>query len=205
MLTRLQIINIMLASTGVSALTDQDTQHPDYLVADAKLDEVINATLKLGFWFNTYFTTLTPEPSGEVLIPANTLSIDPVDRSVPLVQRGKTSLFNTSTRDRTYDQPVVVKVIEELAFDDLPPSALDYIRAKAKYSFYLDDEGMDPKLSNYRAEVNDAWSIMYRDNIRNLDVNYFDNPSHGGNQLRKGVYPSRTGNTTYVRTNNPGQ
>jgi len=178
MLTELDAINSMLAATGTAAVTAGNTSHPTYRKAKDKLDEVRGDVLKLGYWFNTSYPTLQPNTDAQVVVPSGTVSVDPVDRTLPYVQRG-TRLYNQDTRSYDIPEAVEVRLIEELIFEEMAPSAKTYVKEKARFQFYLDQDGTDPKLSNYRAMAQQAWAEFYRDHLRNRDVNYFDGRNAG--------------------------
>ena len=76
---RLDLINSMLATTGVAKLSAADSTHPSYIVADAVLSEVIEEFSSKELWFNTTIRTLAPNTDKYVLVPTNALSCDPVD------------------------------------------------------------------------------------------------------------------------------
>lgn len=181
----LTAINSVLASTGMFSLSAADNKHPAYTEAETKINEVLTTTLLLGYWFNTVYVTLTPNAQGEVLLPSNTLQVDPVSRKYKYVQRGA-RMYNLDTLDYNIPKAVKYKLVQKLTYDELPQVVKDYVRIKAKYQYYMDKEGMEPKLSNYRADANAAWTAMYQENLKAADNNYFDSPTKMGRYLRRG-------------------
>ena len=81
---------------------------------------------------------------------------------------------------------ITVRLITDIEFEEIDIVAMDYIRARAVYEFYLGDNGADPKLSNYRNERDNAWIMLWRDNIRNRKLNVFENNYGTNYRLRKG-------------------
>lgn len=183
MLTQLDIINDMLASTGTAPLTASDNRHPAYLKASNTLNRVSGAVQNLGLWFNTTYPELLPNTSGEVIVPNGTLSADPLDRKKDYSFRGS-KLYNIKTRSFNIGEKVRVKLVSKLSFNEMPNTALEYIRAKAKLEFYIDEDGVDPKLTRYTQLMQVAWTELYREHLRNRDTNYFDGPNMANNYRR---------------------
>lgn len=177
MLSELDIINDMLAAVGVEALSSSDTDHPDYLAANKKLDRVKTSVLKMALWFNTSYPTMQPNTFGEILLPNGTLSADPTDRSKNYVQRGA-KLFDADNRTFTFETgtEVKVKIVKDLDISEMPLPAQDYVARRAVYEFYLDEDGDENKLRRYESARNVAWAELYREHLRNRDTNKFDNP-----------------------------
>lgn len=188
MLTRLQIINEMVVSTGTAPLTSNDVLHPLYIKANNKLEVVNEAAQGVGWWFNTSSRTLSPDVGGEITVPSTTLHADPVDTSSKLVVKG-TKLFDRDTATTVIGKAVKVKFVDKWLIEELPPAAAAYIKARAVYEFYRDEDGNEPKLSNYRAERDTAWVTLKGENLKNADVNFFAGGSAA--QLARGYRGGR--------------
>ena len=78
-------------------------------------------------------------------------------------------------------------MIFAIPLEDMPLAAHEYIRAKAVYEFYLNEDGADPKLSNYRNERDIGWRSLNREHLRNRQANIFDNPANTVTKLRRGI------------------
>jgi len=176
MLTKLDIINQMLAATGTAPLTTNDTTHPFYIKAESKLNIVTRTVQAQGWWFNRAKRTLNPDIAGEVILPSTTLSVDPVDTSSTFTQRGG-KLYDPE--DATFIIGVAVKVIliDEVEISDLPYEAADYIRGRAVYEFFRDEDGGGTKLRDYRDERDTAWIALKGANLRFSDLNVFNGTS----------------------------
>ena len=175
MLTQLDLINAMLRTIGTGGLTSADTSHPDYMEALAVLELELAAIQRLGLWFNTTTPTLKPNTSDEILLPNGTLHCDPVDTRLNYVKRGR-KLFDMDCRKFTFDAPVKVKLITKLVLDELPETAKDYLRHSARYAFYLDNDGDERKLARLDAARNQSWAELWREHLRNRDVNRMHSP-----------------------------
>lgn len=186
MYTRLDIINEMIVSTGARPLTAEQTSHPLYMKAEQLLDRVQAAVQSVGLWFNTEVREIEAQSNGEVRVPQDCIKADPLDRHCNLTLRGN-RMYNLDTGNYQIDADVVLKMIFELELNEMPLAAQEYIRAKAVYEFYLNEDGADPKLSNYRNERDTGWQALYREHLRQRQANVFDNTSNTVTRLRRGV------------------
>lgn len=176
MLTRLQIINEMVVSTGTAPLTANDVRHPLYIKANNKLEVVSDAIQSTGWWFNTSVRTLTPNVSGEIILPTTALHVDPVSTASKYILRGG-KLYDNGNATYVIGTAVKVKFVDRWPIEELPPHAAAYIKARAVYEFYRDEDGNEPKLSNYRAERDTAWVALKGEHLKSADINFFDGAS----------------------------
>jgi hypothetical protein len=176
MLTKLEIINDMLASVGTAALSSSNTMHPSYSKANLKLAKESRLMQGLGWWFNKFTRTARPNAKGEIVLPANALHADPLDTSTGYVVRGG-KLFDPATFSFSIGTDVVLRYVENVAIEDLPPTAAAYLQARAVYAFYVDSNGGDPKLGEYRTAMVSAWGFVRQEDLRNKDLNIFDGQS----------------------------
>jgi len=163
----------MLATTGTAQLSASDTRHPSYQKADDILRDVLEEFSTMELWFNTSLRTLQPNTDGKVLIPSNTITCDPVDTTKNYVIRGQYLWDNGKYTDEI-NESVECIVIVELDVDDLPPSAYQFIRAKARYEYYLDSDGSKSKLDNYSYLAQVKADELAIQNIRLQDINFFN-------------------------------
>jgi len=186
MYTRLKIINEMIVSTGARPLTAEQNRHPLYMKAEQLLDRVQASVQSLGLYFNTEVREITHQSNGEIIVPQGCIKADPVDRKHNLTLRGS-RMYDLDTGTFIIGEDVTLKMIFKLDLEEMPLSAQEYIRAKAVFEFYLNEDGADPKLSNYRNERDRGWQAMDREHLRNRQQKIFDNPSNAVTQLRRGV------------------
>ena len=186
MYSRLDIINEMIVSTGARPLTAEQSRHPLYMKAEQLLDRVQASVQAVGLWFNTEVRDIEPQSNGEVIVPQGCIKADPVDRHCNLTLRSS-KMYNLDTGNFEVGETVRLKMIFEIALEDMPLAAQEYIRAKAVYTFYLNEDGADPKLGNYRNERDLGWQTLYREHLRNRQVNIFDNASNAVTSLRRGT------------------
>lgn len=188
MLTELEIINAMLASTGTAPLTTNDTQHPFYVKANNKLSAVNRKVQSKGWWFNRGKRTLNPDVNGRVILPSNTLHADPVDTDDHVVIRG-TTLYDIENATDILSRSIDIVFVDLVPIIQLPPAAGEYIEARAVYEFYRDEDGVMPKLGEYKSERDAAWVRMKNEHLKNADVNFFKGASFA--QMQRGYRGNR--------------
>ncbi len=191
MLTKLDIINSMLAAVGVDGFTSEDTAHPDYRDAERYLDIALIEVNRLGFWYNSYITSLRPSAEGLVFLPSTIIQVDPETTTRRLALRGR-RLFDVN--NRTFNLGTAsfrVKIVEETPLENLPVHAADYLRHKARYDFYLDRDGDEAKLERYNRERLIAWQALFAEDLRNKDTTALNSQS----SIRM-----RRGDRIYTRT-----
>lgn len=188
MLSRLEIINSMLAASGTSPVTGANVSHPMYVKAANKLDETIASVLKLNLWFNTRLATLIPNIENEIVLPSNTINADPQDAALNYVKRGN-RMYNMDTGSYEITETTVVQITQKLDLEEIPESALDYIKAKARYEFFIDEEGEEARATRYEKLMLEAWTLMYREHLRSKDTNYFNGPNNFSRFLKRGSSP----------------
>ncbi|ANS06233.1 hypothetical protein HOR19_gp40 [Phage MedPE-SWcel-C56] len=177
MLDELTIINSMLSAIGVDGLTGADSDHPDWVKANGKLQEVMFSTLKLGLWFNTSYPVWSPNSEGEIYVPNGTLHNDPCDTRLNYVKRGR-RLFDMTNRTFQFATGTTVKVkhVVELDLSDLPASAQDYVKHRARYDFAVDEEMPEGKLNRLEDAKMQAWVELWREHLKNTDTNALNSP-----------------------------
>jgi len=190
MYSRLDIINEMIVSTGARPLTAEQNRHPLYLKAAQLLDRVQASVQAVGLWFNTECRDIAPQVNGEIIVPQGCIKADPADRHYNLTLRGS-RMYDLNKGSFDIGATVRLKMIFEVPLEEMPLSAQEYIRVKAVYEFYLNEDGADPKLGSYRYERDVGWGTLYREHLRNRQANIFDNPANTVAQLRRGVSHGR--------------
>lgn len=186
MYSRIDLINEMIVSTGARPLTAEQSRHPLYMKAEQLLSRVQASVQSVGLWFNTECREIAPQSDGEIIVPQGCIKADPADRHYNLTLRGR-RMYDLAKGTFEIGETVRLRMIFELSLEEMPLAAQEYIRAKAVYEFYLNEDGSDPKLGNYRNERDIGWQVLYREHLRNRQANIFDNPSNTVAQLRRGT------------------
>ena len=191
MLTKLDIINAMLATIGLASVAEMDTQHPAYAKASTTFDRVNKTFQSKPYWFNTSVVTLKHNPTtGEIILPSRATYANPVDRSLTYTMQGN-RLYDR--QNRTYDirEPVTVDLREFIDVELMPPTAQIYLQCLARLAYYTDRGGSEPKLSVYMRELQEAQVDFRKECLRNADPNWFS--THTGLTGRRGYKLNRAG------------
>ena len=173
-LTELEAINEVLATGSESPISTLE----DNVVIDASLAmNTLRATSvevqTQGWNFNTLESlSITPDQSGEIRLPRNTLKVDTVGESANMncVQRGL-RLYNKTDNTYTFTAPVVVDLVEGLDFEELPSTARMYITIRAARK-YQDRYFGDPNTHSYTLQDEQvARAAMVQEEIDSRDPN----------------------------------
>jgi hypothetical protein len=168
---RISLINSMLRTIGTSPLSGEDTEHPDYITANDVLAEVIEDVSSMPLWFNNSMAVLLQDNDGRLVVPNNAISCDPVD-GANLVVRDR-YLFDVDKRTNVISRDVQCYIHYEVDLADMPREAIKFIRAAARYKFYLDEDGGAQKLRTYAANAYEAQVKLDAVNIARMDINFF--------------------------------
>ena len=175
MLTRLEAVNECLSSVGIAPVSSIDSKHPAFLKANRKLalvGKTIQSNGGKGYWYNRSFVTLTPASNGEVVVPQYAVVCE-CENFPQYIVRGN-RMYNRDTRSFTIDTAEQYRIIEVLPYEEIPKVAQEAIWTKAKYEYYLDENGVEPKLSTYRDAAMIAYSQLAAEHLRHEDVNHFN-------------------------------
>lgn len=183
MTTRLDIINAMLASNGEAPVSSHDSIDPSAIQASNALNRVDRKVQARGWYFNRETIELSPNLIGEVVLPQNTLSADPVDTSSQYIKRGS-SLYDRYNNTRNIGETVKCILVLQLDIEDLPELAASYIEAKAVKEYYEDDDGDESKARRLDNRESEAYAFLQRENLAAEDVN-IRNTQLGSRLLRE--------------------
>ena len=192
MTVRLDIINSMLATTGTSALSTEDTQHPDYIDASLTLDNVLAEFGSFPMWFNSYVRTLAANVSGEIVPPSDAMTCEPTDSSKNYFIKGN-RLFNSDDFTFNIGADTECRIVTNVPLDEMPPAAVQYVRAQARLDFFVDQDGSEKKATLLARKAQDAMVRMDQINLRQHDINFFN-----GNAAAN-FYTRRSPNSTRGR------
>jgi len=191
MFTTLSIINEMVGSTGSRPFAAEQTTHPLFIKALATLDRVSATVQSKGLWFNTEVREIQNTVDNELFVPQDCIKADPVDRHHNLTLRGN-RMYDLDTGTYEVTEPVVLKMGFKVSLEEMPLTAQEYVRANAVYAFYRAEDGANPKLGHYQAEADRGWMFLYREHIRSIQANAFDNSNSVVNRVRRGSRPYST-------------
>lgn len=190
-LTELEAINDMLsliAETPLASLDEVDG------VADAQIARQLlnresrNVQEEDWDWNTEYNYPLAPDVDGNVVLPTNTLSVDPTSPLLDYVARaGK--LWDRANRTYNIDDTINVTLRLYLAFDDLPAAAKRYIATLAgrKFENRMIGDGGSNQINEI--DVTRARSLLLEDEADGSNLNVIkDSPSSNIRTRNREVY-----------------
>lgn len=133
--TLLDAVNGLLQSIGESKVLELTEELEEVVVARDTIREVILDVLTWGWTFNTEDSLLELEQgTGYILVPANTLSVDPLDAYLKVTQRGR-ALYDLANNTFVFNSPLKCRLVLSMDFECLPQHARQYIYARAGRRF----------------------------------------------------------------------
>jgi len=187
--TELEAVNECLANIGQSPVSSISGDIGVDASLALQLVRSINRELQVQGWYWNidYDYPLTPNGDKEILLPANTLSVDPSgdDRDKDYVQRGR-KLYDRKNRTYLFDEAVDVTITFGLPFDELPEAARRYIAMRAARIFQNRTEGANDQedLENEQR----AYATLMSDDMRVQDNNVLKDNYETFDMLRRFVY-----------------
>lgn len=175
--TELEAVNYIIGTIG---------EMPFDSLEDASVGDVVKARAMLAFknrqlqatgweWNREEDLELTPNESGEILLPANTLSVDASDHTKKIVERGR-KLYDREAKTFVFTEPVKVDLITLLPFEEIPQTARDFITISAGRVFqagFVGSQILD-RLNEDDEQI--AMIALLRDEEVSADNNMLDNP-----------------------------
>jgi hypothetical protein len=178
-LTKLDVINDMLASLGEVPLNSLDEDHPLVAAGKTQLDISSAREQAKGWWFNKEIITLQPDvTTNEILVPGDCLSVDPLDPNRHLIQRGR-RLYDPSMGSYKFNSGTSIqcRLVRFIPFEDLPPTAAVYIGQSAVLMFQKAYDADPQKTANLKQDLREAYVAFNAEHIRNMQVNLLGRPS----------------------------
>lgn len=187
---KLDAINQMLGGIGQTPVSSPTSQNPAVLSAVATLNRIDKKLQSKGWYFNTDYTLTLSYNSvtKDVIVPGNTLSVDPSDASLPYVLRG-TRLYNQNEATFEIGTNVDVTLIQLIDFEELPELAAAAIAAAATVQLVLDLVGDNIKLQYLMEERRIAFVDLKIEDIKWTNKRVTTNPSVSA--LISGIRPVR--------------
>jgi Tail tubular protein len=176
-LTQLDVVNQCLASMGETPLNAIDTDHPFVAAALLKMKTTNTQEQAKGWWFNTDYVTLTPDPNTKfIYVPADAINVNPDDDGSAWVIRGR-RLYDRFQSTYEFASDVSVYLVRELPFDDLPMLANHMIAARTVLDFQNDYDGDADKYNKLGGAYQQVFTTLRAEHIRQVKANMLNNPS----------------------------
>lgn len=170
--TELEAVNIMLGSIGESPVNMITAGLSEANLAKTVLTQTSRQVQTRGWYFNTEVMTITPDVTGNLYLPNNTLKADTGFEHI--IVRGN-RLYNRL--DNTFVFPAGFKVglVLGLDFTDLPEVARNYVTVRAARIFQDRTVG-STSLRGFQQEDEITAKLMLEETeIENGNYNLFDN------------------------------
>lgn len=175
-MTEIEAINDMLSLISESpvASLDEASRVADAQIAMQILRRESRTVQTQGWDWNTEDgLILSPDMDGNIVLPTNTIKVDPVDGNLDYVNRGG-RLWDRVGKTFKIAAPVALKITFVLPFEELPETARRYISMAAgrKFENRLIGDGTAHQINEL--DVLKAWSILLQEECDNTESNVVD-------------------------------
>lgn len=187
MATTLDVVNECLSTLGESPLNTLSEPHAFKGAALAALSKANKQIQAPGWWFNVESITIKPAPvTGHMQLPGDCIkwdsgvrAPDTLTRGTPApwaIQRGS-RLYDTRTRTYVFTEEVEGAIVRLVPFEELPPTANDFVAAEAVLKFQSRFDGDNSR----RQELAQSWATarteLRAEQTRQAKVNMINNNS----------------------------
>lgn len=161
----LDAVNYILPKLGEHQVTGTESRSPTLRILLQLFNLHRHSILGAGWWFNDYTTTLYPGVGGEVELPADTLSCTPLSPAHNASRMGG-KLFNVQEQTYVFTEPIRVRVIRDVAWDDLPEAMQTWIMYRVLIDQTASDAGVTSELQVWQADMRDAKQLLLSEHLR---------------------------------------
>ena len=174
-MTRLNAINICLRAVGESPVSSEDSQHPYVIAAKNVIADKNRDIQSKGWFYNTQKDITLPRDLNHfVYIPNNTLAIDTNDVLGAITVRGD-RLYDMYRHTFEFEAGVILDLVEELNFEELPYVAAKYIAYSAAEEMQSSYEVEQLKVQILQQKLQEARIDMNKLQRRNSNSNSLAN------------------------------
>ena len=165
---------------GETPLNAIDADHPFVAAALLKLKTTSTQELSKGWWFNTDFVTLTPDPNTKfVYVPTDAIDVNPDDDGNAYVIRGR-RLYDRYNSTYEFASSVSLFLVRDLSIDDMPMLANHLVAARTVLDFQNDYDGDAQKYNKLGAAYQQVFTTLRAEHIRQMKSNMLRNPTMQG-------------------------
>lgn len=172
-MTELEAINDMLSLISESpvASLDEASRVADAQIAMQMLRRESRDVQTRGWDWNTEENQmLSPDIDGNIIVPRNAVSVDPMDPQLDYVVRsGK--LWDRTNKTFKIAKKVSVKIVSLYSFEDMPETARRFIAMSAGRKFENRTIGDGNSHQINERDVMAAWSILLQEECDNSEAN----------------------------------
>lgn len=188
--TELDAVNMMLMSIGQSPVnTLTATGIKDVATAQLVLHNTSRSAQDEGWDFNTdYAYPITPDGNGRILVPINTMNIDPVYDMDNFVQRwdeanSAMAMYDLEAQTFNREDILYCDIVRFYDFEKTPQSFRNYVALLAGQSFQAGAISSELLFRFEQNDVDRARAILERNTNRQKDRNFFNNTSDFTSQI----------------------
>lgn len=172
-MTELEAINDMLSLISESpvASLDEASRVADAQIAMQLLRRESRTVQTRGWDWNTeQDLTLSPDIDGNIVLPKNTVSVDPTDPQLDYIMRGG-KLWDRTNKTFNIGKKVSVTIMFLHPFEELPETARRYISMAAGRKFENRTIGDGSSHQINELDVLKAWAILLQEECDNTESN----------------------------------
>ena len=177
-LSKLDVINDMLAALGETPVNDLDVGHPLVGAGVRMLATANSREQAKAWWFNKELVTLTPDIAGTIFLPEDTIRVDPTRTTLHYVQRGRRLYqpYAAASADKyTFTKPVTCWLVRLITFEDLPAPAQLLVSYSAQLDFMKSYDADEAKYNKVKELKREALLLLNTEHIRNMNPNLLRN------------------------------
>ncbi len=175
-ITELDVVNACLRSMGETPLNSINLDHPYVASALGILSEMNLLEQELGWWFNTDYTTLQPDPdTGFVYVPMDSINCRMNPENSQYVERGN-RMWDTYGSTFAIGQPLPVQIIRQIDFPNLSIGFRLMVSLRTQLSFQDAFDGDSDKYQKLYQQYQQAYARMRRLHIKNQNLNMLNSP-----------------------------
>lgn len=188
-MSKLDAVNICLSSMGEPSINSLDGVAVDAQMASDLIDETSMTVQSIGFHWNREVHTISPNVSGNILIPANTARVDTVDgsKSTDVIQRGL-RLYDIPNNSYVFTDALTVELYVILPFDELPLAAKQYITIRAARILQQRLLGNETLYKFNAQDEKSAYAVLIQDDMESADYNMLTDSWSVASILNRGYF-----------------
>lgn len=164
-LDRLSCVNAILQAAGEDEVSNLGEGATESALSVSSILAAYSTSVQSEGWnFCTEFRLkLSPNASGEIYLPENIMTLEPVDESFfESVQDRGGRLYDSTKSTFKFDRDVYVKAVLALPFDELPQPAAWYITIQATLAYINSETPGDASLRPKSVEEQAAKAALER-------------------------------------------
>lgn len=173
-ITQLTVVNACLASMGEEPLNSLAEDNAFVNSAKFALEQATINEQSRGWYFNLEVLTLSPDTRDNMYrVPADVLDFSKDEFNPSWWSlRGQRIYDNAKADFLTGTQPVQIKIIRLVVFEDLPIMARRMTKAAAVLIFQQSYDGDELKIREAQLEYEQAYALLNSQHIRAVNANF---------------------------------